>query len=221
MGSWSQRCGLVLLAAAGSVGCQPLCEFVNDTTIAVRERYLLLMAWRNAAPSYGQCYCLGDFASGYRAGYENVLEGGRGCPPAVPPQNYWCGCCENDTGQQRMYAWFDGFRHGAFAAQQSGCAGYNRLATTSSLHRVITPAPQTQTQPQVDVLPVPPPGPPPTPPPAPPPAPPAAEGADAAAGRCGGPVNGTARSASAASRSQQQGPQVPPPLLPANEQSQE
>ena len=67
------------------------------------------------------------FARGFKAGYRNVLEGGSGCQPTLPPECYWKACYQTPAGRCKTYAWFDGFSHGALAAKQDGYGGLGEI----------------------------------------------------------------------------------------------
>lgn len=153
MSAWSFRHALLLLvlvfSAAAGVGCQSVFDRIGDLTIASRDRLLAAEAWWSSRGSYEDRPYRGDFGRGFRAGYESVLEGRGGCPPALPPRRYWSAFSQNEQGQGRMHAWFDGFRHGAVAAEASGRAGLNRVVT-SRAPLPTTMAPADSAEPSID-----------------------------------------------------------------------
>jgi hypothetical protein len=62
-----------------------------------------------------------DFAKGFKLGFSDYLfAGGRGLPPPLPPRHYWEPRYQTTDGHRAIADWFDGFRHGAAAAQASG-----------------------------------------------------------------------------------------------------
>jgi hypothetical protein len=63
-----------------------------------------------------------DYADGFQEGFADYLyAGGTGEPPPVPPRKYWKNKFATPQGRQAIQDWFAGFRHGAGAAQLSGC----------------------------------------------------------------------------------------------------
>ncbi len=63
-----------------------------------------------------------NFGEGFRAGYRDVASGSNGCPPPLPPRQYWSWKYQNPEGQAKIAAWFAGYPHGAKAAEED-CAG--------------------------------------------------------------------------------------------------
>ena len=77
-----------------------------------------------------------DFGRGFRAGYQSVCMGGDGCRPPMPPRNYWSCHYQCDEGRCQVMAWYDGYHHGALAAQCNGCEGqYNVMCASDHLRR--------------------------------------------------------------------------------------
>lgn len=73
-----------------------------------------------------------SFCQGFRAGYENILAGGKGCQPTLPPRLYWKPCYQNPEGQCKIQSWFDGYSHGALAAQQDGYGNLQTIPMSST-----------------------------------------------------------------------------------------
>lgn len=60
------------------------------------------------------------FKCGFVEGYHDVLAGGNGCPPPIPPKKYWLRYSRLANGQQQINEWFAGFEDGAAAAKSNG-----------------------------------------------------------------------------------------------------
>ncbi len=116
--------GAVLLP----VGCHQLQSDYNDCVTAKRDTMQAQMAWWRCHKAYkGQIDYLQDFGAGFRAGYLDILNGGAGCPPTLPPENYWYVKYQNATGKERIAAWFAGFSEGVAVATSEGVRGQNYI----------------------------------------------------------------------------------------------
>ncbi|MDA1230716.1 MAG: hypothetical protein O2856_08080, partial [Planctomycetota bacterium] len=51
--------------------------------------------------------------------------------PTLPPRLYWKPCFQTPKGQHQIQSWFDGYSHGALAAQQDGYGNLNTLPMSS------------------------------------------------------------------------------------------
>lgn len=122
----SIRTWLAMLALSAS-GCSSFSDYVLKTETGVRNQILSQKAWSEWSWCYDDLDHPWDFSAGFKAGYRNILEGGKGCQPTLPPRSYWKPCYETPNGRGRINAWFDGFSHGALAAQQDGMGGIGIL----------------------------------------------------------------------------------------------
>ncbi|MEQ9410059.1 MAG: hypothetical protein RIK87_20145 [Fuerstiella sp.] len=111
---------MLVTMIAGLSGCTTICDEVIETDMGIRNRVLAQKAWGHWSWCYDELEHPFHFARGFRAGYRNVLEGGSGCQPTLPPQWYWKPCFQTPEGRCKTYAWFDGYSHGALAAKQDG-----------------------------------------------------------------------------------------------------
>ncbi len=68
-----------------------------------------------------------NYKKGWCAGYEDVLCGGTGEPPAAPPSRYYGPLARRPDRAANVDSWHEGFIAGADAAFASGIAGYTRL----------------------------------------------------------------------------------------------
>jgi hypothetical protein len=103
-----------------NVGCATFHECIIDQEIRVRNHVLAQKAWGEWSWCYDELDEPFHFAKGFKAGYRDILEGGKGCQPTLPPQCYWKPHYQSPAGRCKINAWFDGFSHGALAAQQDG-----------------------------------------------------------------------------------------------------
>jgi len=131
MGKFS-RCTLAL-ASFLLASCHQLHDCLDEQMTSCRNSHLAKCAWCRCRGNYVDCQDnLWDFGSGFRYGYADILNGGRGCPPAFAPRSYW-GCCYNGPeGKCEIAAWYDGFHHGAAAALADGY-GADYAAVPSSI----------------------------------------------------------------------------------------
>ena len=113
---------LVLLA-----GCAPVQDYLIGVETSVRNKISAHQAWHRWDDSYDESQLNRHFAIGFRAGYENVMNGGNGCQPTLPPRCYWKPHYQTPDGRCKVAAWFDGFSHGAFAAKKDGSGAYSEI----------------------------------------------------------------------------------------------
>ena len=111
---------LLLSMTAGLSGCAAMFDGVVSCETEIRNCVLAQKAWGHWSWCYGDLDFPFHFAKGFKDGYKNVLEGGSGCQPTLPPQCYWKPCYQTPEGHCKIHAWFDGFSHGVLAAKQDG-----------------------------------------------------------------------------------------------------
>ena len=117
---------LVTLTTALS-GCASVFDGVVSCETGIRNHVLSQKAWGHWSWCYDKLDHPLHFAKGFKAGYRNILEGGSGCQPTLPPQLYWKPCYQTPEGRCKINAWFDGFSHGALAAQQDGYSNMGEI----------------------------------------------------------------------------------------------
>lgn len=108
------------LTLSSLTGCSVIHEEIVETETCVRNCILVHKAWGHWSWVYDDVDHPLHFAKGFRDGYENILEGGTGCQPTLPPECYWKPCYQTPAGHCKIHAWFDGYSHGALAAKQDG-----------------------------------------------------------------------------------------------------
>ena len=111
---------LLVAATFGLQGCASICDDIIETEMQTRNMILAQKAWGHWSWCYDDLDFPYHFARGFKAGYRDVLDGGSGCQPTLPPKCYWKPCFQTPEGRCKTHAWFDGFSHGALAARQDG-----------------------------------------------------------------------------------------------------
>lgn len=115
---------LLLMSSAGCNAIQDHCVTLETNT---RNMVLAEKGWLNWSSCYKGVKYRTHFAKGFKDGYTNVLEGGKGCQPTLPPRCYWKPQFQTLDGKAKINAWFDGYSHGATAAQQDGLGSLQQL----------------------------------------------------------------------------------------------
>jgi len=95
-------------------------ERVAECRFLKRIHSIAQKAWLEIQNGDPQAYSP-DYAAGFECGFvEYVDRGGNGEPPAVPPQHYERGVLRSPEGQAKIEDWYNGYRHGAATARESG-----------------------------------------------------------------------------------------------------
>ena len=106
----------------------------NDTTDSLvlgwRNGVWAKKAWYQHEHLYSQHPHLRDLGKGFRAAYTDVANGGGGCPPVLPPREYWSWRYQSPEGQAKAAAWFEGYPLGAAAAEKDGIANWGEVQTS-------------------------------------------------------------------------------------------
>jgi len=136
------RAALVLLALAS--GCAQV-KGLQDQLSYNDGLYQLTTRWRSsaragcawkrhAAEFCGQPY-LRDFGAGFRQGYVDVANGEDGCPPPLPPRDYWASGCDTGEGQCRSEAWYAGYPCGVQAAEQDAAGVFRPIRPSTQIRQ--------------------------------------------------------------------------------------
>ena len=120
---------MLLFSAAG---CNSISDMCLEKEMCCRDHVLVHKAWAEWSWCYDELDHPHHFAKGFRAGYDNILGGGKGCQPTMPPRCYWKPCYQTPEGQCQTQSWFDGFSHGALAAQQDGYGNLQTIPLSST-----------------------------------------------------------------------------------------
>jgi hypothetical protein len=105
----------------------------NDFVMGFRNSVWARQAWAEQGDCFEGQPQLGSFRAGFRAGYASVAAGGNGCPPAVPPRQYWTWKYQTPEGQAKIAAWFSGFPHGARAAEEDQAGEYQNIPVSYAI----------------------------------------------------------------------------------------
>lgn len=118
---------ILLAMVIGLSGCATMTDGIISCETGIRNRILAQKAWGHWSWCYTELDCPYHFACGFKAGYRNILDGGNGCQPTLPPQCYWKPAYQTPEGRCKVNSWFDGFSHGALAAKQDGYGGMGEI----------------------------------------------------------------------------------------------
>lgn len=108
------RCTPLLLLLS-TVGCVSFQDFEYRTAQECRAH----CAWwlcPNERCSSNPC---SHYSCGWRRGYADILLGGDGTCPPVPPQCYWSHKYQCEAGEIAIQEWFQGYRDGGAAGLES------------------------------------------------------------------------------------------------------
>ncbi|MEO2031392.1 MAG: hypothetical protein ABGZ35_04850 [Planctomycetaceae bacterium] len=156
---WSLACLLGCMS-----GCYQISDSIDDFAMCIRDDVAAGSAWSRWRPYYEDVEQPSSFGAGFRDGYESVAAGGNGCQPAMPPHKYWSIWYQNESGKARIHAWFNGFSHGALAAQQDDIIELSRIPIAPTIesqhvpngaeHQItITPEPDENLPPEPEAAP--------------------------------------------------------------------
>lgn len=142
---WLLGVAVLFTASTGCATFQGVRDYIqyNDATddfvVGWRNYVWANKAWAAQKDCYyGQPH-LADFGEGFRAGYRNVAAGGDGCPPPLPPRNYWNWKHQSPEGQAKIAAWFSGYPYGAAAAEQEGAGNWREIPVSHVIQQMYSP----------------------------------------------------------------------------------
>ena len=116
---------LLLISASGCVAFQD-CEY------RMAQKCRAHRAWWCGCDQPCSCNPYSHYSFGWRRGYTDVLMGGDGeCPP-VPPQCYWSHKYQSENGEIAIENWYQGYSHGASAALASCGDRYHPVPISDS-----------------------------------------------------------------------------------------
>lgn len=136
----------VLVAASG--GCSALQgvrdyaqynDMTDDFVVGWRNYVWANRAWSAHKADHACEPQLLDFGEGFRAGYRDVASGSNGCPPPLPPRQYWSWKYQSPEGQAKTAAWFAGYPHGAQAAEEDGAGNWRQIPVSHVIQQQYSP----------------------------------------------------------------------------------
>ena len=118
---------LLLTTMVLLTGCASMQDGLVGHEAKLRNKCRAQSAWNEWSWCYDDLDHPFHFAKGFKAGYKDILNGGKGCQPTLPPKCYYKSCYRSAEGRCKVNAWFDGFLHGVLAAQQDGAGSWNQI----------------------------------------------------------------------------------------------
>jgi len=118
---------LLLTTLVLLTGCASMQDGLVGHEAKLRNKCRAQSAWNEWSWCYDDLDHPFHFAKGFKAGYKDILNGGKGCQPTLPPKCYHKSCYRGPEGRCKVNAWFDGFLHGVLAAQQDGAGSWNQI----------------------------------------------------------------------------------------------
>lgn len=123
---WTLVSGCEVVQVIDPIAVQ-LIDSLDESVAQVHHELIAEFAWlRWSGLFQDQPHHL-DFASGFRSAYVDVINGGSGESPVLPPKRYWRRFYENAWGRGKAEAWFTGYAYGAIAAEQDGAGNWYEL----------------------------------------------------------------------------------------------
>lgn len=110
-------------------------SYWNDGMMGFRNGSYAHKAWHARKHNFASQQYLKDFQRGFKAGYMDVANGGKGCTPTFPPREYWGWRYQSCEGQARVAAWFAGFPHGARAAEEDGVGQWHQIQSAARVQQ--------------------------------------------------------------------------------------
>ncbi|GEM_PF-1377517 len=88
------------------------CTALSDCKYEVGQKYRTSQAWHDFDGCNEQCFTC-DYRDGWKKGYYDVLTGGDGRPPLVPPKKYWKPPVFTEHDPSGQNDWYTGYQDGA------------------------------------------------------------------------------------------------------------
>lgn len=114
-------------------------DLTDDFVVGWRNYVWANRAWSARKAVHACEPQFADFGEGFRAGYRDVAAGGNGCPPALPPRQYWSWKFQSPEGQAKIAAWFAGYPHGAKAADEDGAGNWRQIPVSHVIEAQYSP----------------------------------------------------------------------------------
>ncbi len=92
------------------------CTALSDCKYELGQKIRTKQAWHEFDGCNEQCFTV-DYQSGWKKGYYEVLTGGDGRPPLVPPKKYWKPPVFVEHDPSLKNDWYIGYQDGAASAK--------------------------------------------------------------------------------------------------------
>lgn len=142
---WVLAAFLLVGAGGGCSMLQGVRDYVqyndctDDLVVGWRNYVWANNAWHARKAQFACQSQLRDFGGGFRAGYRDVAAGSNGCPPPLPPREYWSWKYQSPEGQAKIAAWFAGYPHGARAAEEDGAGNWRQIPVSHVIEQQYSP----------------------------------------------------------------------------------
>ena len=123
-GSW--RSFALFLSLSG-------CTALSDCKYELGQKIRTGQAWHEFDGCNERCFT-GDYRDGWKQGYYDVLTGGDGRPPVVPPKKYWKPPVFTEHDPSRQDDWYTGYQDGAACAKAQPDFHYVPTFMAPSMH---------------------------------------------------------------------------------------
>ena len=81
---------MLLIAITGAfAGCSSMCDGITECEIKCTNKIIAQKAWNEWSWCYDELDHPYHFAKGFKSGYLDILNGGKGCQPTLPDKCYW------------------------------------------------------------------------------------------------------------------------------------
>lgn len=119
--SLRQCCGMFFIALISG------CATFQDSEYKTAQYWRSHCAWWRNPCDRCSANPVSHYSKGWRQGYADVLMGGDGTCPPVPPHCYWSHKFQNCYGEQAIDDWFKGYHDGANSGLASGRGTYHTV----------------------------------------------------------------------------------------------
>lgn len=110
------------------------CTSLSDCKYEMGQKIRTGQAWHEFDGCNEQCFTL-DYRDGWKQGYYDVLTGGDGRPPVVPPKKYWKPPVFTEHDPSRQNDWFIGYQDGASCAKSQPDFHYVPTFMAPAMHQ--------------------------------------------------------------------------------------
>lgn len=109
------------------------CTSLSDCKYEMGQKIRTGQAWHEFDGCNEQCFTC-DYRDGWKQGYYDVLTGGDGRPPVVPPKKYWKPPVFTEHDPSRQNDWYTGYQDGASCAKTQPDFHYVPTFMAPSMH---------------------------------------------------------------------------------------